>query len=255
MAALAVLGVRPQTLYAYASRGQIGVMPDPQDLRRSLYRVEDIETLAIRRGRGRRVARIAESTMDWGEPVITTSISTIQHGTLIYRGRSATMLAAEATLEQAAELLWQATSPVVFPPVAAACDPWRHSRPLLRRANPSWGAAPSAFYATPPLRSALLPPAFAARRIGLRFTSESLPLGRSKQGTRSASAKRWFCSRTMSSTPLPSRRASRLPPAMRIAWAHRGRSRNGSLAAKTSLASVIRFTQMGIRGRRCCSTT
>ncbi|HYD45848.1 MAG TPA: citrate synthase, partial [Phenylobacterium sp.] len=32
------LGVRPQTLYAYASRGRVQVRPDPDDPRRSLYR-------------------------------------------------------------------------------------------------------------------------------------------------------------------------------------------------------------------------
>jgi citrate synthase len=34
--ALATLDVRPQTLYAYVSRGQIKMMPDPADPRRSL---------------------------------------------------------------------------------------------------------------------------------------------------------------------------------------------------------------------------
>ena len=31
------LEVRPQTVYAYVSRGRIGVSADPQDSRRSLY--------------------------------------------------------------------------------------------------------------------------------------------------------------------------------------------------------------------------
>jgi citrate synthase len=124
VAALTVLGVRPQTLYAYVSRGQIGVMPDPANPRRSLYRAEDIEGMNVRRARGRRVARIAESTMDWGEPAITTRISTIHHGTLVYRGVSAIPLAETQTLEQTAALLWETTGPVTFPVVAAAPDPW-----------------------------------------------------------------------------------------------------------------------------------
>ena len=36
------LGVRPQTLYAYVSRGRVQVRPDPGDPRRSLYRSADI---------------------------------------------------------------------------------------------------------------------------------------------------------------------------------------------------------------------
>ena len=35
--ALAQLQVRPQTLYAYVSRGRVQARPDPADPRRSLY--------------------------------------------------------------------------------------------------------------------------------------------------------------------------------------------------------------------------
>ena len=55
------LGVRPQTIYAYVSRGRIGVSPDPQDSRRSLYRAEDVKALRqIRRTRA--AASIAPRT-------------------------------------------------------------------------------------------------------------------------------------------------------------------------------------------------
>ena len=40
--ARATLGIRPQTLYAYVSRGRVQVRPDPRDPRRSLYRAADI---------------------------------------------------------------------------------------------------------------------------------------------------------------------------------------------------------------------
>ena len=54
-AALAKLGVRPQTLYAYVSRGRIGMRPDPEDPRRSLYRAADVASLqGQRQGRTRR---------------------------------------------------------------------------------------------------------------------------------------------------------------------------------------------------------
>ena len=61
--ALQALRVRPQTLYAYVSRGKIGVQPDPADPRRSLYRADDVATLLKRRERGRRPDAIAASTM------------------------------------------------------------------------------------------------------------------------------------------------------------------------------------------------
>ena len=43
--ALARLGVRSQTLYAYVSRGRVRAEPDPGDPRRSRYRASDIAAL------------------------------------------------------------------------------------------------------------------------------------------------------------------------------------------------------------------
>ena len=102
------LEVRPQTLYAYASRGQIGVCRDPGDPRRSLYRGEDVAALVARRRRGRRPDAIAASTIWLGEPIIATTISTIHAGRLYYRGRDAVTLSETATLEETAAMLWDA---------------------------------------------------------------------------------------------------------------------------------------------------
>ena len=113
--ALERLNVRPQTLYAYVSRGRIGMKPDDADPRRSQYRADDIAALATRRDRGRSPRAIAESAIAWGEPAIATSISTVLHGRLVYRGRDAVELSATATLEETAELLWAASErPVSF---------------------------------------------------------------------------------------------------------------------------------------------
>jgi citrate synthase len=112
--ALKALRVRPQTLYAYVSRGRIGMQPDPADPRRSLYRSDDVAALTTRRERGRRPEAIAASAIAWGEPIITTTISTIFQGRLYYRGRDAAALADTATLEEAARLLWDAPSSLKF---------------------------------------------------------------------------------------------------------------------------------------------
>lgn len=108
--ALDRLGVRAQTLYAYVSRNQIGMQPDPADPRRSLYRSEDIDALTTRRARGRRVAAIAESAVSWGEPVFATEISTVIHGRLIYRGEDAVAFSRDASLEETAQLLWASSA-------------------------------------------------------------------------------------------------------------------------------------------------
>lgn len=116
--ALELLGVKAQTLYAYASRGRVSTRPDPSDPRRSLYRHEDVASLATRRARGRRTVAIAESSMAWGEPAIPTALSTAYHGKLFYCGRDAIELARDATLEEAAALLWRSDRPVRFEPAA-----------------------------------------------------------------------------------------------------------------------------------------
>ncbi|MGC1303145.1 MAG: citrate/2-methylcitrate synthase [Caulobacteraceae bacterium] len=110
--ALARLGVRPQTLYSYVSRGRLKARPDPTDPRRSLYSEPDVERLAQRRRVGRQQDEAATSTLR-GELVFLSAISTIHAGQLIYRGVDAIDLAETATLEETAGLLWKA-SPDIF---------------------------------------------------------------------------------------------------------------------------------------------
>ena len=105
-AALALLGTKPQTLYANVSRGRIAARADPDDPRRSLYRQEDVERLAARQKGRRPAAAVAAESIAWGEPVLSTAISTVAQGRLVYRGRDAVALAERAGLEEAAALLW-----------------------------------------------------------------------------------------------------------------------------------------------------
>ena len=102
------LGIRPQTLYAYVSRGRLEARPDPGDPRRSLYSAEEIAGLAARRAGPRRAADIATNAIAWGEPVLASSLTTISRGRLCYRGRDAIRLSEHATLEDAAALFWDA---------------------------------------------------------------------------------------------------------------------------------------------------
>jgi len=117
--ALERLKIRPQTLYAYVSRGLIEARPDPEDPRRSLYRAVDVEGLGRRKARGRRAADIATQAISWGEPVLESAVSTVVRGRLSYRGRDATALAESATLEEVAALLWGAAAPLDPPPAPA----------------------------------------------------------------------------------------------------------------------------------------
>ncbi|WP_354066417.1 citrate synthase [Devosia sp. 2618] len=108
--ALTLLGTQPQTLYANVSRGRIKAKPDPADSRRSLYRGDDVRRLA-QRGAGRRKQEtIAAEAIRWGEPVLTSSISTIVDAHLLYRGHDAAELAETYTLEHLAGLLWETSA-------------------------------------------------------------------------------------------------------------------------------------------------
>jgi citrate synthase len=102
--ALGRLSVKPQTLYAYVSRGRVGVRPDPADPRRSLYASNDVDRLVARKRRGR--AAVAAGALSWGDPVVPSAVSTVIDGRLIYRGRDAVALAQSETLESVARLLW-----------------------------------------------------------------------------------------------------------------------------------------------------
>ena len=113
--ALARLGVRAETLYAYVSRGRVERRPDPADPRRSLYSATQIDALARKRERGRHASDIAASAFAWGEPAVATSIATVLHGRLIYRGVDAVALSEHATLEVTSTLLWRAGAEVRLP--------------------------------------------------------------------------------------------------------------------------------------------
>ena len=104
-AALDALGIKPQSLYAYVSRGLLSASPDPVDPRRSLYAAEDVAALANRRKRGRSRTAVATGSIAWGDPVLETAISTVTHGRLLYRGEDAAERASSATFEEVASLL------------------------------------------------------------------------------------------------------------------------------------------------------
>ncbi|QNK71521.1 citrate synthase [Variovorax sp. PAMC26660] len=109
--ALELMQVRPQTLYASVSRGRIRAKPDATDPRRSLYHRDDVQRIAART-RGRRSSEaVASETIQWGEPVLASAVSTVAEGRLLYRGQDACVLAEHATLEDVAGLLWESAPP------------------------------------------------------------------------------------------------------------------------------------------------
>lgn len=126
--ALEKLGTKPQTLYANVSRGRIRAKPDATDPRRSLYSAADVTRLAERHAGRRKTETVAADTIQWGDPVLPSAISTILDGRLYYRGHDAAAWAEHATLEETATLLWNSGQ------IAAAPGEALEAAPSLERA-------------------------------------------------------------------------------------------------------------------------
>jgi citrate synthase len=93
------LGVKPATLYAYVSRGQLRRRPGA-DGRRSEYHAGDLAELAVR---GRRARPVRPSDI-----VVPSAVTRIAAEGPVYRGRPAVELAGHVPFEQVATLLWDA---------------------------------------------------------------------------------------------------------------------------------------------------
>ena len=105
--AIALLGVKADTLYSYVSRSLIRRLRHP-DHRHSLYSRADIERVRARSDARRPEGAVAAGAILYGgEPVIETSITEITQVGPLYRGHSAVELAQQGVpFEAVAELLW-----------------------------------------------------------------------------------------------------------------------------------------------------
>jgi citrate synthase len=103
--AQARLGVKLQTLYAYASRGLISARQDEADPRRSLYAAEDIARLTLRKSRRYSGESEPQLKADSAPPLVS-GLTAVTDGTLRYRGREVAAFAETAGFEDAARLLW-----------------------------------------------------------------------------------------------------------------------------------------------------
>src|SRR5690349_1247572 len=100
------LGVSSATLYAYVSRGLLR-SEGSNGQRERRYSADDVAGLKRRRDVGRKAESIAANALDFGTPVLESSLTLIERGRLYYRGWDATQLARGSSLERVAQLLWQ----------------------------------------------------------------------------------------------------------------------------------------------------
>ncbi|MFF8594901.1 citrate/2-methylcitrate synthase [Streptomyces sp. NPDC015220] len=95
-----LLGVKPETVYAYVSRGQLGSRREPGG-RGSTFDAAEVEALARRNRRESGAAAGAA-----GELTVRTRLTLIAEDRYYFRGVDATELAARHTYEEVAEWLW-----------------------------------------------------------------------------------------------------------------------------------------------------
>lgn len=120
--ATALLGVSRATLYAYVSRGLLHAHAADTP-RESRYLREEVEQLARQRGQGRKPREVAQAALNWGLPVLESSITLIEQGRLYYRGEDAVDWARSHTLEETAALLWQYPANAAFAAHAVEAAP------------------------------------------------------------------------------------------------------------------------------------
>jgi citrate synthase len=100
------LGVSRATLYAYVSRGFVRSQTSPRSTRERVYAREDVERLRRRAEEHRAPDKAAAHALQWGLPILESSIALIDGVHLYYRGQDAMRLAADRSLEEIAALIW-----------------------------------------------------------------------------------------------------------------------------------------------------
>ncbi|MET7482007.1 citrate synthase [Streptomyces sp. NPDC005538] len=95
-----LLGVKPETVYAYVSRGQLGSRREPSG-RGSTFDAKEVQALARRNRR-----ESSGSSGSGGELSVRTRITLIDKDRYYFRGVDATELAARHSYEEIAEWLW-----------------------------------------------------------------------------------------------------------------------------------------------------
>lgn len=132
------LGISVATVYAYVSRGLIRSEAAGGKTRSRRYYREDVERLRQRQEQRHNPEKLAESALDFGTPLLESSLTLIADNHLYYRGRDACELAQTHSIEQVAALLWagdaaeeipalwaeHSTEPVTLPQLSENATPF-----------------------------------------------------------------------------------------------------------------------------------
>jgi citrate synthase len=110
-----LLGVSRTTLYAYVSRGYVRSQATPGPSRDRQYSRDDVERLRRRTEERRDPDKAAARALQWGVPVLESSIALIDGTRLYYRGYDAIELAQSRSVAEVASLIWTGGFAMTFP--------------------------------------------------------------------------------------------------------------------------------------------
>src|SRR5678816_3871571 len=149
------LDVTRATLHAYVSRGFIRSEAGPGASRARRYSRDDVERLRRRAAERRDPDKVAAHALQWGMPVLESSITLIADDTLYYRGHDVVSLAHDASVEAVASLIWTGRlddrRPEFAPPAPSVPAP--RSTPFIIRAQAALALASAVDHQAFDLRS------------------------------------------------------------------------------------------------------
>jgi citrate synthase len=111
-----LLRVSRTTLYAYVSRGYVRSQATAGRSRERLYSRDDIERLRRRTEARRDPDKATARSLQWGLPVLESSIAFIDGQRLYYRGHDAVELARSRSVAEIASLIWSGRFDGTFSP-------------------------------------------------------------------------------------------------------------------------------------------
>ena len=112
-----LLRVSRATLYAYVSRGFVRSQATAGPSRQRLYSRDDVERLRRRTEARRDPDKAAARSLQWGLPVLESSITFIDGKRLYYRGHDAIPLSRTRSVAEVASLIWTGRFEGSFPPL------------------------------------------------------------------------------------------------------------------------------------------
>ncbi len=155
-----LLRVSRTTLYAYVSRGHVRSQATAGPSRDRLYSRDDVDRLRRRTEARRDPDKAAARSLQWGLPVLESSIAFIDGQRLYYRGHDAVELSRSRSLAEVASLIWSGEFDGAFSPapprVAPAVKPDK-ALPFVARAQAVLASASVQDHAAFDLRAGSVP--------------------------------------------------------------------------------------------------